>query len=79
MAFRAGVSMRVRCVGRSIENLPDTYVDVRKRLGEGPFPLTVGRTYVVYAIEARAGAVDYHIHDDEGSATRSGMRRRPSR
>lgn len=71
--------MRVRCVGRSIENLPDTYVDVRKRLGEGPFPLTVGRTYVVYAIEARAGAVDYHIHDDEGSATRSGMRRRPSR
>jgi hypothetical protein len=58
--------MKVVCRGRTNEDLPAGYTDVRAQLGEGPFPLTIGKTYVVFAIEASEGRVSYYVHDDDG-------------
>lgn len=59
--------MRVMCQGASGLSLPEQYIDLaggytRQTL----FPVTVDKTYVIYAMTLRRGGVWYYIIDDRG-------------
>jgi hypothetical protein len=58
--------MKIVCIANSGEALPDQFLDESvgyKRSME--FPLTIGRGYVVYAVEFRLNQVWYYISDDD--------------
>lgn len=57
--------MIVHCVGNTGKLLPEEYLDSRGGyLRETEFPLTVSKTYVVYALALRQGQVWYYLLDD---------------
>src|SRR5579883_1533882 len=58
--------MRVVCVARRGETLPEGYLDPRMNVRpETDFHLTVGREYVVYAVAIRNQQVWYYVVDDD--------------
>src|SRR6266478_6039238 len=60
--------MKIVCVARRGETLPDHYLDPRiPRTREHDFRLTLGREYVVYAVAIRKDQVWYYVVDDTDS------------
>lgn len=57
--------MKVTCIARRGETLPDQYLDTRiPRTRDSEFHLTVGKEYVVYALAIRRGQIWYYVVDD---------------
>jgi hypothetical protein len=57
--------MRVKCLANTGRALPEASLDSRRGLSiEKNFPLTVGMTYVVYAITMYRGFTWYYVLDD---------------
>jgi len=57
--------MKIRCIANTGASLPENYLDPAvDRTTETVFRLTVGKEYVVYAIDEAEGNVWYYICDD---------------
>lgn len=57
--------MKIRCIANTGTSLPENYLDPAvNRTTETVFRLTVGKEYVVYAIDEAEGNVWYYICDD---------------
>ncbi len=57
--------MKIRCIANTGASLPENYLDPAvNRTTETVFRLTVGKEYVVYAIDEAEGNVWYYIIDD---------------
>lgn len=60
--------MKIICIARRGETLPDHYLDARvHRTREHDFRLTMGKEYVVYAVAIRRDQVWYYVVDDTAS------------
>lgn len=57
--------MKIRCIANTGASLPENYLDPAvNRTKETVFRLTVGKEYVVYAIDEAEGNVWYYICDE---------------
>ncbi|NEO57564.1 MAG: hypothetical protein F6K54_33540, partial [Okeania sp. SIO3B5] len=57
--------MKIRCIANTGTSLPENYLyPAVNRTTETVFRLTVGKEYVVYAIDEAEGNVWYYICDD---------------
>ncbi len=58
--------MKVRCIGNLGSNLPPALPDPTSNRDENTlFPLTIGRTYVVYGLTVYRSFLWYYLCDDE--------------
>src|SRR4051812_30735358 len=58
--------MRVRCMASTGTALPDSYIDSVGGYGrEAILPITVGASYLVFALTIRRGGVWYYVLDDQ--------------
>jgi hypothetical protein len=58
--------MKVRCIGNLGSNLPPALLDPTSNRDENTlFPLTIGKTYVVYGLTVHRDFAWYYICDDE--------------
>jgi hypothetical protein len=57
--------MKIECIARRGESLPQEYLDPRVNLTkEADFRLTFGKQYVVYALAIRHDQIWYYVVDD---------------
>ncbi|MGK7924596.1 MAG: hypothetical protein AB4290_04960 [Spirulina sp.] len=59
--------MKIRCIANTGASLPDSYLDPRRGYKKDTqFPLTIGKSYTVYAFYVKQGRVWYYICEDNG-------------
>ena len=57
--------MKILCKVRTGESLPSSYFETGLEPSRHPFPLTIGKEYVVYALAVKERQIWYYISDDD--------------